>query len=66
MNRAGQLTTTNGSMRIYYCNITVGDVVHEFIPVRVGSVGYMYDKQTKQLFGNLGTGSFTLGPDKTN
>lgn len=38
----------------------------DLIPVRVGTVGYMYDKVSKQLFGNAGTGSFILGPDKTN
>lgn len=37
----------------------------DLIPVRVGQVGYMYDKVSGQLFGNAGTGSFTLGPDKT-
>ena len=42
-----------------------GIVVADFIPVRVGQVGYMYDKVSRQLFGNSGTGSFILGPDKT-
>jgi len=36
----------------------------DLIPVRVGSTGYMYDKVSKQLFGNAGTGKFILGPDK--
>lgn len=40
-----------------------GVLVRDFIPVRVGQVGYMYDKVSKQLFGNSGTGSFTLGSD---
>jgi hypothetical protein len=39
--------------------------VAEMIPVRVGQVGYMYDKVSGNLFGNSGTGSFTLGPDIT-
>ena len=38
----------------------------DLIPVRVGQVGYMYDKVNGQLFGNSGTGDFVLGPDKTN
>ena len=42
-----------------------GVLVRDFIPVRVGSVGYMYDKVSKQLFGNVGTGNFTFGNDKT-
>lgn len=36
----------------------------DLIPVRVGNVGYMYDKVSGQLFGNAGTGEFILGPDK--
>ena len=36
----------------------------DLIPVRVGNVGYMYDKISGKLFGNAGTGSFILGPDK--
>lgn len=49
-----------GDFKIYKGNALVRD----FIPVRVGQVGYMYDKVSKQLFGNAGTGSFTLGADK--
>lgn len=40
-----------------------GVLVRHFIPVRVGTTGYMYDKVSKQLFGNSGSGSFTLGND---
>ena len=40
-----------------------GVVVRDFIPVRVGNVGYMYDKISKQLFGNSGSGNFILGAD---
>ena len=39
--------------------------VLDMIPVRVGQVGYMYDRVSKTLFGNSGTGSFTLRPDVT-
>ena len=45
--------------KIYLNNVLVRD----FIPVRVGQVGYLYDKVSGQLFGNLGTDSFILGPD---
>ena len=38
-------------------------LVRDFIPVRVGTVGYMYDRVSVQLFGNMGTGNFILGPD---
>lgn len=53
--------------RIYYCKIYDDDswtnLVRDFIPVRVGTVGYMYDRVSGQLFGNAGTGNFILGPD---
>ena len=42
-----------------------GKVVKDFIPVRVGQVGYLYDRVSGTLFSNAGTGSFTLGPDVT-
>ena len=52
--------------KIYYCKIWQDDVlVRDYIPVRVGTTGYMYDRCTNTLFGNDGTGSFVLGPDKT-
>lgn len=41
-----------------------GDVVIDLIPVRVGTVGYLYDKVSGKLFGNEGTGDFVVGPDK--
>ena len=40
------------------------DFLLDAIPVRVGNVGYIYDKVSGKLFGNAGTGSFILGPDK--
>ena len=50
-----------GRIRIEHENILAID----FIPVRVGTVGYMYDRVSGQLFGNQGTGAFVIGPDKT-
>lgn len=49
-------------MQIYMNDILVRDL----IPVRVGNIGYMYDKVSGQLFGNSGTGNFMLGQDKTD
>lgn len=50
--------------KIQQFKITNGDsIILDLIPVRVGTVGYMYDKVSDTLFGNAGTGSFTLGPD---
>lgn len=40
-----------------------GVLVSDFIPVRKGDVGYMYDRVSGQLFGNSGTGEFVLGTD---
>ena len=52
------------ALRITYCKIYLDDIiVKDFIPVRVGSTGYMYDRVSKQLFGNGGGGVFTLGQD---
>lgn len=35
-----------------------------FIPVRIGSVGYMYETINGTLMGNIGSGDFILGNDK--
>lgn len=56
--------TCINNVRIYYCKITQnGVLVRDYIPVRIGQVGYMYDKVSGQLFGNDGTGDFVLGND---
>jgi hypothetical protein len=52
--------------RFSYFKIWKGGVlVRDYIPVRVGSVGYLYDQVSQQLFGNNGTGSFAYGNDVT-
>ena len=54
------------SARIFYLEIyDDGVLVRDFVPVRVGTVGYMYDRVSGKLFGNQGTGEFIIGPDKT-
>ena len=59
-------TTTKFSGRIYLAKMVSNHVsIFDFIPVRVGDVGYMYDRVSGQLFGNSGTGEFIIGPDKT-
>lgn len=56
---------TKASGRLFSVIISQGDkIIMNLIPVRVGNTGYMYDKISKQLFGNNGTGSFVLGADK--
>lgn len=55
----------SGSSRLYYAKFyESGTLVRDFVPVRVESTGYLFDKVTGSLFGNSGTGSFILGPDK--
>ena len=55
---------TLNKQRKSYAKLTLGNqIIFECIPVRVEQVGYMYDKISKQLFGNSGTGNFVLGPD---
>lgn len=50
---------------IYSCRIWENNqLVRDMLPVRVGATGYMYDKVSGQLFGNVGTGDFVLGNDK--
>ena len=43
---------------------TTGEVIKDLIPVRKNGIGYMYDKVTGNLLGNLGTGAFLYGKDK--
>lgn len=53
-----------GKAKLYGFKIwKAGTLVRDFIPVRAGSVGYLYDKVSGQLFANAGAGSFVLGPD---
>lgn len=40
-----------------------GSIVQDLVPVAIGSVGYLLDRVSGQLFGNQGTGNFVLGPD---
>jgi hypothetical protein len=44
--------------------VTGADGTRDFVPVRVGQVGYLYDRVSGTLYGNAGTGNFTVGPDK--
>lgn len=62
----------DGAAPLFFCKeriksyqIYIDEVlVRDLIPVRVGNIGYMYDKVSGKLFGNAGTGNFILGPDK--
>lgn len=60
-------SVTSYSCRFGACRISrAGVLVRDFIPVRVGSVGYLYDRVSGELYRNQGTGAFAVGPDKTN
>lgn len=54
----------NNKCRIHSCKIYDNDqLAMDLIPVRVGTVGYMYDNISGKLIGNTGTGTITAGPD---
>ena len=54
---------TQGAFILYYIKITKdGYLVRDFIPVRVGEVGYLYDKVSGQLFSNAGSGNKLINP----
>ena len=62
----GYSTRRSPNARCYSLKIyTSSGLVRDFIPVRVGTTGYMYDRVNGELFGNSGSGSFTLGNDIT-
>ena len=46
-------------------DVNSDELVVDLIPVRKGTVGYIYDRVSGKLFGNAGTGAFIIGPDKT-
>jgi len=59
--------TNYAKIKLYYFQqYNDNTLIRDFIPVRVGQVGYMYDKVSGKLFGNKGTGNFILGPDISN
>lgn len=65
-NRGDNPTSRNINLKIYYCKIyDNGTLVRDFIPVRVGQVGYMYDRVSGTLFGNIGSSNFVIGQDIT-
>lgn len=42
---------------------STGHILYDFIPVRKGNVGYLFDKVSLKLYGNVGSGAFILGSD---
>lgn len=63
-NKGGGTIGNYSKAKVYYCKIwNGGNLVFDAIPVRVGQVGYMYDRVSRQLLGNAGSGDFALGGD---
>ena len=58
-------TSYFSSCKFHYLKFRGRDGLLDIIPVRVGDVGYLYDRVSGQLFGKSGTGAFIVGPDKT-
>ena len=65
LNTAG--TVTVYPQKIYYFKLyDNGTLIRDYIPVRKNGVGYMYDKVTGELYGNVaGSGAFSYGSDVT-
>lgn len=60
----GYLRRTAYPYRLSSCYINHNGVrIYDMIAVRIGTVGYMYDTVSGELFGNVGSGTFILGPD---
>lgn len=57
----------NAYTRIKNCKIWESyELVRDYIPIRIGQVGYLFDKVSGQSFGNANsTGAFVLGADVT-
>ena len=64
---SGWDTRVGVAIKLYSCKIySQGVLAREFVPVRVGQVGYLYDKVSGNLFANAGSGDFVLGDDIAN
>ena len=63
--RRNSISGSNRTFSAIRINNLKFGTLFDFIPVRKGTVGYMYDRVSGELFGNAGTGDFIIGPDKT-
>lgn len=59
------LNSLTAGTRIKNALFTDTNVNLDLIAVRIGSVGYLYDRNSGRYFPNKGTGAFILGPDVT-
>lgn len=54
-------TNYAANMRLYFFRIYQGNTLaHDYIPVRIGQEGCLYDKVTGAVLRNAGTGSFGI------
>lgn len=64
MRRGGYGTPSAVAGRVYWLQITQdSQLVFDFIPVRKGSVGFLYDRVSGLLFSSDTSTNFTPGPD---
>lgn len=63
LNNNGVASQQAEYIRLYSLKYGGTNENHDFIPVRKGAVGYLYDRVSGKLFGNAGTGAFVLGQD---
>lgn len=60
------LFTINGGTKIYYYkHINNGILVRDMVPVSYNGTPGLWDKVEWKFYANAGSGSFTLGPEKT-
>ena len=59
------LSGVTSKLQIAYFRIknSNNEILVDLIPVRIGSIGYMYDRVNHKLYGNEGTGTFICGPN---
>lgn len=62
-NLAGNLFRPSKIKLIFLQIWQNGVLFRDYIPVRRGTTGYLYDRVSGKLFGNAGSGDFVLGPD---
>ncbi len=61
----GEFQFGPGASKVYSAQLSTSGVMQrDLIPVRLGTVGYFYDRVSRGMFG-ASTGSLTPGPDKS-
>lgn len=63
---SGNYTTGGARCKCYGMKVwdsSTNKLVMDLIPIRIGTIGYMFDYCSGEVFGNSGTESFLLGPD---